>query len=78
MVLRDGTNKVIFSACRFIKSHEEALEAKLLACSQGLDLAIQHCELPILTNSGCSQLVSALKNPSQNRSAFLQLCKIGS
>jgi ribonuclease HI len=71
MVLRDETGQVIFSACRFINSCAEALEAELLACSEGLELAIQHSQLPIIIDSDCSELVSALKNPSQDRSAFL-------
>jgi hypothetical protein len=43
MVLRDDTGEVIFLACQFINSCEEAFEAELLACSEGLGLAIQHC-----------------------------------
>jgi ribonuclease HI len=73
MVLRDDTGEVIFSACQFINSCEEALEAELLACSEGLGLAIQHCQLPILIDSDCTQLISALKNPAQDRSAFLHI-----
>jgi ribonuclease HI len=71
MVLRDETGQVIFSACRFINSCAEALEAELLACSEDLELAIQHSQLPIIIDSDCSELVSAQKNPSQDRSAFL-------
>jgi hypothetical protein len=43
----------------------------LLACSEGLELAIQHSQLPIIIDSDCSELVSALKNPSQDHSSFL-------
>jgi hypothetical protein len=64
MVLRDDTGEVIFSVCQFINSCEEAFEAELLACSEGLGLAIQHCQLPILIDSDCTQLISALKNPA--------------
>jgi hypothetical protein len=40
MVLRDDAGAVIFSACRSLPSCEEALEAKLIARTEGLELAI--------------------------------------
>ena len=37
-----------FLSCLFLPSCVEALEAELLACSKGLDLAICHSQLPLL------------------------------
>jgi hypothetical protein len=48
MVLRDEEGDIIFSASEFVQSWGEALEAELLACSVGLDLALQHSTLPIV------------------------------
>ena len=73
MVLRDEFGAVIFSACRFLPSCEEALEAELLSCSEGLELALQHSSLPIIIDSDCLQLVSAIQDSSQDRSPYLHI-----
>jgi hypothetical protein len=41
MILRNETGQIVFLACRFMHSCTEALEAELLACLEGLDLALQ-------------------------------------
>jgi hypothetical protein len=73
MVLKDDAGAVIFSACRLILSCEEALEAELLACLKGLELAFQHSHLPIIVETDCSQLKSAITSNTQDRSPFMHL-----
>jgi ribonuclease HI len=70
MVLRDEEGAVIFSASEFVPSCREALGAELLACSVGLDLALQHTTLPIVIDTDCSQLVTVVR---QDRSPYLHL-----
>ena len=54
-------------------SCNEALEAELLACSEGLDLAIQHSPLPIIIDTDCMQMVSMLKDSAVDRSPYLHI-----
>jgi ribonuclease HI len=73
MVLRDDAGAVIFCACRSILSCEEALEAELLACLEGLELGFQHSDLPIIVETDCSFLKSAATSITQDRSPFMHL-----
>ena len=40
MILRNSSGKIIFSSCRELRSCAEPLEAELLACMEGLNLAL--------------------------------------
>jgi hypothetical protein len=54
MVLRDYASTVIFSACRSLASCEQALEAEVLACLEGLELGLLHSDLSIVVESALS------------------------
>jgi hypothetical protein len=45
----------------------------LLACSEGLNLAIQHSTLPVIIDTDCARLMASVKDDSQDRSPFLHL-----
>jgi hypothetical protein len=49
------------------------LEAEILACLEGLELALIRCQLPIIVETDCSQLVVAAKAHSQDRSPLVHL-----
>jgi hypothetical protein len=51
MILRRHDGSVIFAAYRCIFNCNDALEAELHAIMQGMALAIQHCNLPIIVQS---------------------------
>ena len=70
MVLRRHDGSVIFSAYRCIFNCNEAPEAELHALMQGMALAIQHCELPIIVQSDSSVTLSALTGDSLSRSTY--------
>jgi ribonuclease HI len=71
MVLRDSAGSVIFSACRSLMSCEKPFEAEILACLEGLEFGLLHTQLPIMIESDCSQLISAIYAKDQDRSPFL-------
>jgi ribonuclease HI len=73
MVLRDEEGTVFFSASKFVPVCEEAFETDLLACSEGLNLAIQHSTLPVIIDTDCARLMASVKDDSQDRSPFLHL-----
>jgi hypothetical protein len=66
--LRHGPDgKIIFSACRFLPRCIEAIEAELCACREGLELALNQSQLPIIVESDCSQVVVAEKEKTNVR-----------
>jgi hypothetical protein len=73
MLLRDAMGQIIFSACRFLPLCSEALEAELLACLEGVGLALHHSELPFTVETDCLQLAAAVNAASQDRSAFIYI-----
>lgn len=73
MVLRDASGKIIFSACRYLSSFGEALETELLACSEGLDLALRQSQLPTVIETDCLQLLAAVSSTAQDRSPFMHI-----
>ena len=48
MVLRNSDGAVLFAAYRFIFHCNDSLEAELHALMQGMALAIQHSDLPVV------------------------------
>jgi hypothetical protein len=52
---------------------QEPLEVELHACVEGLVLALQHSQLPIIVESDCSQLVYAARSSSLDRYPFYNL-----
>lgn len=73
MVLRRHDGSVIFAAYRYIFNCNEALEAEIHALMQGMALAIQHTELPVIVQSDSSQALSILKNDKLLRSTYAHL-----
>jgi ribonuclease HI len=73
IVLRDDAGAVIFLSCRYLPACEEALEAEVVACSEGLELALQHSHFPIIIESDCSQLISAIISKVRDRSSHLHI-----
>jgi hypothetical protein len=71
MVLRDAEGLPFFSACRFSEYCEAPLEAEIRACMEGLSLALQHSQLPVIVEIDCSQVVAATTNSVQDRSPFV-------
>ena len=73
MILRDDTGKTIFSACRSLMLCDEPLEAEVRACLEGLELAFQYSQLPIIIDTDCLQLVAAIQEGSLNRSSLMHI-----
>jgi hypothetical protein len=73
MALRDDQGIVIFTACRFMNNCSGPLEAEILACLEGLELALIRCQLRIIVEIDCSQLVVAAKASSQDRPPLVHL-----
>ena len=53
MILRDSAGEIIFSSCRELRSCAEPLEAELLACMEGLNIALQWTQQPIIVETDC-------------------------
>jgi hypothetical protein len=69
MILRNETGQIIISACRFLHSCTEALEAELLACLEGLDFALQQSQLPILIETDCLNHGGSIQQGTRSLSA---------
>jgi hypothetical protein len=61
MILR---GQIIHSAYRSLKLCADTLEAEVQACVEGIELALLYTTLPIVINTDCARLVSAVKDPS--------------
>ena len=68
MVLRDEEGQVIFAACRNLMDCMDAMEAETLACHEGLQMALEWSDKPILVELDCSCLVDAIRKKAQDRS----------
>jgi hypothetical protein len=73
MVVRDHNGEVIISACRQLKSCRDPLEAELYALMEGLSLALQWCNLPLIIETDCLEIVSMLKKEGIDRSTYSSL-----
>jgi ribonuclease HI len=71
LALCDADGMPIFTACRFLRDCNSPLEAELRACAEGLELALQQSELPVIIKTDCSQLAVVVSSPGQNRSPLL-------
>ena len=54
MVLRNGDGTTIFAAYRYIFHCNDAFEAEIHAIMQGMALAIQHSDMPVIVQSSDS------------------------
>jgi ribonuclease HI len=73
MVLREDMGRVIFSSCRSLVLCGDSLKAEVRACLEGIKLTLQYCQLPIVIDIDCSQVVSAVQNRHPDRSPLLHL-----
>jgi ribonuclease HI len=73
MILRDARGSIIFSACRSLESCDGALQAELCACLEGLELSLQHSQLPVIVESDCSQLVAVVCDNVEDRLAYMHI-----
>ena len=70
MILRRSDGSVIFAAYRCIFNCNDALEAEIHALMQGMALAIQHSEEPVIVQSDSSEALRSLTGDSLSRSAY--------
>jgi hypothetical protein len=57
--------------CSFFPHCEDALEVELQFCLEGLELALAGSQLPIIIDTDCRQLVSAVHASTSGRSFYL-------
>lgn len=68
MILRGHDGAIIFSACRWLRSYPDPLHAELAGCTEGLGLALQWTELPIILECDSMQAVQMIKAKGPDRS----------
>jgi hypothetical protein len=61
------------ASSKFIVLCDNSLEAEVRACLEGLELALQHSHLPILIDTDCIQLVSAVQDHQPDRSPLMHV-----
>lgn len=74
-VLRDSTGKVIFSACGFVARCSSALEVELLACNEGIIMALQWTFLPVIVETDCLEVVQLIQTKGIVLSEIMFLVK---
>ena len=70
MVLRNPDGSLIFAAYRHLFFCNEALEAELHAIREGLALALERSDLPMVIQSDSSMMLSSLSSDILDRSAY--------
>nr|CAB3473028.1 unnamed protein product [Digitaria exilis] len=50
----------MLTAWKVIMRCSDAAEAEAMACLEGLQLAAQHCQAPVILESDCARVVRAL------------------
>jgi ribonuclease HI len=75
VVLRDSVGTVIFSACGFLERCSSPLESELLACKEGINLALQWTLLPIILESDCLIAVNMIQSVKKEMSQLAYLVR---
>ncbi|PNT62283.1 hypothetical protein BRADI_4g01061v3 [Brachypodium distachyon] len=70
MVLHDHLGAPVFSAVRYLQACQDALEAELATCMEGLALALERTTPPIVVENDSSELVSLVSARSHDRSRY--------
>ncbi|XBI14198.1 hypothetical protein VPH35_140815 [Triticum aestivum] len=68
MVLRDTTGQIIFSSCHHLFKCNNALEAELQACREGVALALEWSSLPFILKTDSTEAAMMLNQKNINRS----------
>lgn len=70
MVLRNPDRSLIFAAYRHLFFYNEVLEVELHAIREGLALALERPDLPMVIQSDSSMMLSSLSSDILDRSAY--------
>lgn len=69
VVLRDHDVGIVFSACRNLRSCVDALEAKLVACEDGLRAVVGWTDKVIVLEFDCTEALAMICAKSHDRSS---------
>ncbi|VAI49470.1 unnamed protein product [Triticum turgidum subsp. durum] len=75
MILRDHRGAINFSSCRVLFSCRDSLEAELCACMEGLSLALQRSELPIVVEMDSLEAISLISSLDADRSVYSSIVR---
>lgn len=75
MIRRDDNGAMVFSACRFIERCNGALEAEILACVEGIALALHWTILPFEVETDWLTLTQMLQSREKDLSASAHLVR---
>jgi hypothetical protein len=70
MVLRRENGSMIFVAYRYIFNCNDALEAEIHALMQGMALAVEHSNMPVIVQSDSSNALSTIEGDTLSMSAY--------
>jgi len=70
ILARDHSGSVCFSAWRVLFHCSSPFEAEVRACVEGIRLASQWIQMPVILESDCSRVVHAFNSSKEDRSEF--------
>jgi hypothetical protein len=76
MVLRDEYGNIVFFACRQLLNCADPLEAETRVCQEGLSLAMQWSDKPVVLELDCKVLVEAIKDKNQDWSPLAHVISV--
>lgn len=71
MVLRNDDGMVVFAACRQLFNCADALDAELAALEEGLNMALQWSNLPIVVETDCRDAIELITDSASHRSPHM-------
>jgi hypothetical protein len=70
MIVRDPRGDIILSSCHLLLFCRDAWESELFAVKEGLSLALQYCNKPLLIETDCLEIVKLLRKSEVDRSVY--------
>ena len=75
MILRDNSGNGVFTSCRSLLHCDDALEAELIACKEGIEMALQYTSKPIMVESDCASVVLLATAHEEDCSALAHMVR---
>jgi ribonuclease HI len=75
IIVQDHKEDIVLSSCRHLINCRDAFEAELSTVREGLSLALQWFNQPVLIETDCLELIKRLQSEEMDRSVYATMIK---